>query len=132
MKGWMDSLKNLVRIARTNPHLAYSNFTRSLKFKWSYVQRTIPDISELFQPLEDVIRHELIPVILGTHIDDRLRSLIALPVSMGGLGLDNPVESANRIYTQSRFCTEPLVDHLLSEEPHNFKDYKDYKDYSKV
>ena len=120
VKGWTDSLRNLVRIARTHPHLAYSNFTRSLKFKWSYVQRTIPDISELFQPLEDVIRHELIPVLLGTHIDDRLRSLLALPVSMGGLGLDNPVESANRIYSQSRFCTEPLVDHLLSEEPHNF------------
>ena len=118
--GWEDSLRNLVRIGKTHPHLAYSNFTRNLKFKWNYVQRTVPDIGKLFEPLEEIIRHELIPVLLGTSVSDKERCLLALPVRMGGLGLDNPVETANHAYSNSRYCTEPLVNHLMSDETHDY------------
>ena len=116
VEKWMDSLRNLIGIAKTHPHLAYVNFTRSLQAKWRYVQRTVPDVGHLFQPLEDLIRSELIPSLIGQHCDDQLRRILALPISMGGLGLENPVENANHQYSDSRFTTEPLVNAILDRE----------------
>ena len=49
----------------------------------------------LFQPLEDVIREELIPAIVGRKISDMERKILALPVRLGGIGILNPTEMAN-------------------------------------
>ena len=113
---WSDSLNNLVSIAKLNPHLAYVNFITSFKFKWSYLQRTIPDVSPWFQKLEDRIRNDLIPCFIGRDISDLERRILALPISMGGMGIDNPVVNAQPAYKNSRTLTEPLVQQILSLE----------------
>ena len=58
------------------------------------MQRTIPNISTLFQPLEDTIREKLIPAIVGSRISDIERRFLALPVRFGGIGILNPVETS--------------------------------------
>ena len=113
---WKECLLNLVSIAKTHPHLAYSNYIRSFKMKWVYFQRTVPNISEMFQPLEDVLRHQLIPLLVGKHVSDLERRILALPIRMGGMALENPVVTANLEYNDSRFTTEPLVSLILGGE----------------
>jgi len=39
---------------------AYSMF-KGLCSQWTYFQRTVPDMSELFEPLENTIRDQMIP-----------------------------------------------------------------------
>ena len=50
--------------------------------------RTIPNISPLFQPLEDAIRLQLLPSITG-HVAGTTseRDLFSLPCHFGGLGV---------------------------------------------
>ena len=50
-------------------------------------QRTVPDASELFEPLENAIRDQLIPALVGREVGDAERQILALPLSNGGLGL---------------------------------------------
>ena len=63
--------------------------------RWSYLQRTIPNTSHHFEPLEDIIKKKLILSIVGRKVTPQERRIIALPVRHGGLGIPNPVETAN-------------------------------------
>ena len=53
-----------------------------------YIMRTIPDVSPLFQPLEDVIHLKLIPSLAGHSACSTLeREALSLPCHLGGLGI---------------------------------------------
>ena len=58
---WLLELQNLSEIAKTEPHSAYTNFIYSMKQKWNYAMRTIPDIRQHLQPLETNIKVSLLP-----------------------------------------------------------------------
>ena len=73
------------------------------------MQRTVPDVSGLFQPLEDTIRLQLIPSLTGRQVSDLERRLLALSVRLGGMGLTNPVESADDEFKASSLLTSGLV-----------------------
>ena len=47
----------------------------------------MPDASELFEPLENAIRDQLIPALVGREVSDAERQILALPLRHGGLGL---------------------------------------------
>ena len=50
---------------------------------------------ELFQPLEDAIRLQLLPALTGkAGLTDSERGLLELPARLGGLGVVNPVRAA--------------------------------------
>ena len=49
----------------TQPHAAFSAFTWGLSSKWTYISRTILNIEELFEPLEDAIHSYFIPALTG-------------------------------------------------------------------
>ena len=65
VSAWVDELDCLATIAKSQPHAAHSAFTHGFSNKWSYLSRTIPDISPLLQPLEFQIRSKLIPSLTG-------------------------------------------------------------------
>ena len=48
-------MKRLAEVADIFPHAAYAAFTHGLFSRWSNLMRTVPDITDLLQPLEDVI-----------------------------------------------------------------------------
>ena len=76
---------------------------------------TVPDIAEFLQPLEDVIRCTLLPVLLGiSPPNDTLRNLIALPPRWGGLEILNPTTLSSQEYSASLTITEPLSHHIAS------------------
>ena len=45
----------LAEIATSQPHAAYAAFVHGLSSRWTYLSRTIPEVSDLFQPLEDAM-----------------------------------------------------------------------------
>ena len=83
-------------IGREEPQAALSGYTKGLCHRWTFLQRTVPGISDLFEPLEDVIAHKFIPAIVGREVSKLQRDLLALPVRYGGLGIANPVQTADR------------------------------------
>ena len=77
--------------------------------------RTIPDISELLKPLEDAIRHKLIPALTeGRSLSDDERALISLPVRLGGLGIINPTQISDEEFQNSTKMTDILTSAIKS------------------
>ena len=80
VETWVQEVDRLTTIAETQPHAAYAAFTHGLAAKWNYLSRTVPGISDLFQPLEDIIRQHLLPTLTGQNtFSDNVRDLTALP-----------------------------------------------------
>ena len=71
---------------------AYSCFITAFKHKPSYIMRTIPDISDQLNQLDEVITSEFIPAITGgIHCSNIERKLLSLPSKLGeGWGAWNP------------------------------------------
>ena len=70
VKKWVEDVEELALIAKEEPQLVYSSFTKAICHRWTYVQRTIPGIEHLFGPLEEAIRDKLIPALIGRRVSD--------------------------------------------------------------
>ena len=116
VKCWIQDTEQLSAIANEEPQLALSAFTKALCMRWCFVQRTISNTSHLFEPLEECIREKLIPAIVGRKISDLERRLLALPVRFGGIGILNPVETANFEYETSIKITGNLTNIIYHQE----------------
>ena len=99
----------------------YSSFTKAICHRWTYVQRTIPGIEQLFCPLEEAIRDKLIPALVGRKVSDLERRIFALPVRYGGLGIVNPSNSAHE-FDASTSITQSLTQIIYNQE----KDFENY------
>ena len=88
VEDWVNQVEELSKIAKCEPQAAYSAFTAGFKHKMTYYMRTIPDLNEIMQPLDNVINKSFIPAITEEHIlspDDR--KLLSLPATLGGMGI---------------------------------------------
>ena len=63
--GWVSEIDCLSRIAMSQPQAAYATLTHGLTAKWTFIIRTIPDIEDEMQPLEDAIRYSFLPALTG-------------------------------------------------------------------
>ena len=63
-----------------------------------------------------MVRDEFIPAICGRDISDTERRLFALPYRLGGLGIVNPVESADAEYERSKIITSELTSMIFAQE----------------
>ena len=112
---WVEDVTALADIANDEPQAALSAYTKSICHRWVFVQRTINNISNLFQPLEDCIREKFIPAVVGRPITDHERQIFSLPVRYGGFGIADPTETADREYDASRSVTEGLANQILHQ-----------------
>ena len=109
VRKWSEEIKQLANVAQTQPHAAYCAYTHGLSSRWSFLSRTIPDISDLLLPLEEAIQQHLIPALTGRPpCSMEERDLLALPVRLGGMGIINPVSSSQRVFEASVRLTSPL------------------------
>ena len=76
----------------------------------------MPDASELFEPLENAIRDQLIPALVGREVSDAERQILALPLRHGGLGLTDPWETAKKEYEYSTRITNKLTDKIYTQK----------------
>ena len=102
-------------IAEDEPQLAYCAYTKGLCHRWKYFQRTVPNISSLFQPLENAIRELLIPKIFGREVSNQERDLFSLPLRFGGMGIQNPVDTADSEFMASSAITRNLTDLIMQQ-----------------
>ena len=113
---WVQDVETLAKIGLDEPQLAYSSFTKAVSHRWTYVQRTVPNISCLFEPLEHVIRESFIPAIVGRKVNDIERKVFELPVKLGGLGLYNPTKTADNEFNASTRITANLTEMICRQE----------------
>ena len=116
VKKWSDEIKQLAKIAQSQPHSAYSAYTHGLSSRWTFLLRTIPDITELLQPLEDTIHQHLIPVLTGRpSCSMQERDLLALPSRLGGLGIAKPTSISQHNFEASLKLTSSLVASIATQ-----------------
>ena len=97
---WSKEVNKLAEIATSQPHAVYAALTHGLQSKWTYLTLTVPNISDLLEPLEYALRQKLLPALTGRDgITDTERELFALPIKFGGLGIANPTKTANAQYS---------------------------------
>ena len=123
---WVTELQSLCHVARQEPQLAYCAFIFCLSKRWLYTMRTIQGISHLFQPLEDTIKTQFLPILLNGHsFSESDRLLYSLPTKYGGLGIFNPVSLCDLEFQRSLLATRSLTDLIkaqsviVSEEIHD-------------
>merc|ERR1712121_557990 len=114
---WVEDINNLAEIAKEDPQAALSAYNVGLCKRWTFLQRTVHDISELFQQLEKAISENLIPTICGRLVTEDQRRILSLPYRYGGLGIRNPVKTADREYTSSLGVTESLTNLICQQNP---------------
>ena len=113
---WLEQLDNLVSIAKSEPQAAYSTFTSGFRHKMTYFIRTIPNIASILKQLDDKVLHEFIPAITeGHHCTPMERSLLSLPVRMGGLGIPIFSEISDIEFNNSLLVTNQMVERINSQ-----------------
>ncbi|PFX22499.1 Receptor-type tyrosine-protein phosphatase F [Stylophora pistillata] len=105
VEDWVNEVTKLAEFAVSQPQACYAVFTVGLRHRWTYFLRTLPDISDLLEPLENATANLLIPAIADHQINEEERNLLALSVRLGGLGIANPVELASQEYEVSATVT---------------------------
>ena len=66
--------------------------------------------------IEDVLRNEFIPAITGGHFcSDEERDLLALPVKLGGFGIENVCHRVSHEFESSLKVTKPLVSDIEAQ-----------------
>ena len=116
VQEWVREVERLAVITRSQPHAAYAAMTHGLSSKWTHLSRTIPNISDLIQPLENAIRYKCLPALTGrSAFTEQERDLLALPNRLGSLGIPNPTKSANFMFDSSQQITGSLTAHILQQ-----------------
>ena len=110
-------VEELSKVAKEEPQNAYTAFTKGLCHRWTFLQRTIENVSEFFEPLEIAIRTKLIPALVGRDISDLDRRILALPLRHGGLGIQNPVLSSDHEFRASTAITAEMQTLIYNQDP---------------
>ena len=110
MEGWVKEVEDLAKIAKTQPHVAFTLYTHCTKYKWSFLLRTVPEVANLFQPIEDAITNHLLPALTGhDKLNSMERELMALPARLGGLGIPDPTLQDPTALQNSRTISSTLT-----------------------
>ena len=115
VEDWVNQVTKLAEFTISQPQASYAAFTFGLRPRWTYFLRTLPDIADLLEPLERAITNALIPAITVRTITEAERELLALPVSMGGLGVIDPARASPTEYEASVSVTDPLVRQIVEQ-----------------
>ena len=108
--NWVGEVTKLAEFALSQPQACYAAYTFGLKHRWTYFLRTLPDIQDLLEPLENAISKMLIPT-----ITEHTCSRLALSVRLRGLGMTNPCLGANFEQSFSVKVTAPLVQQIETQ-----------------
>ena len=85
VETWVQEILKLSEFVMSQPQAAYAAFSFCVRHKWTYFLRTIPNIKDLLQPLEEAIRSVLIPTLLNRTISNQDRHIVELPVRLASV-----------------------------------------------
>ena len=55
IENWNEALEQVVKMAKFEPQSAYAGIQRALQQEWTFIQRAIPNIANLFSGLKKSI-----------------------------------------------------------------------------
>ena len=114
---WISQLEVLSEIAKSEPQAAYTAYTAGFQHKVTYFIRTIPELSSVLKPLDDVLNQKFIPAITEGHVMSAAdRELVSLPVRFGGLGIPVYQELCDKEYENSRKATQLLRPKIVAQD----------------
>ena len=117
VKEWITDIKELARIAKSEPQLAYAAYVYGTSKRWSFLCRTTPDVAAQMKLLEHHIKETLIPPIIGRdYISDESRRIFSLPARLGGLGFLDPSLISDIEYECSLSATLQLTEAIYSQQ----------------
>ena len=122
IEQWTSEVRVLTDIARYEPHAAFAAFTHGLKHRYTFLMRTVPDISNEFELLDSAIDVFIETLLRGYRFSAEERELFALPVKMGGLGIIIPSKLCEIQYSNSRTVTEELIEHVTEQNANGLID----------
>ena len=106
---WKSIVLSLSESASSQPHVAYSAFTRGISHLWEFLCWTTPIMAHLLEPLEDTICVKFIPALAGHDHRSPIKCwLLSLPTRLGGLNIILP-PFLSREYDASLSITVPLT-----------------------
>ena len=115
---WSSAASTLAKLAVKYPQSVYTGYTMCLQSEWQYLCRCTPNIAYLFEPFERVLRDELLPAFIGVSKSDitgEFRDLLAIAVKRGGMGIRNPLATAEEFYDTSCHTVKYLVESMVDE-----------------
>ena len=124
IESWVKSIHILSEVALKQPQAAYVAVSKSLQNEWSYMQRVFPDCEELFSPLRQSLMHEFFPALTGNTINDQEYNILEKPIRMAGLGIRDPVFSAQYSFETSKRATKMLTESMIAGTPVNIDSYE--------
>ena len=115
IEAWTEGVKTLAHVAKRYPQAAYAGLTKSLQAEWSYLQRVVPGVGHLMEPIETALEEVFIPALFGDSTPDmeNIRVQLSLTVKKAGLGIPNPTLTAASQLETSRQITAPLQASLV-------------------
>jgi hypothetical protein len=113
---WCSQIESLSKIAISSPQAAHAAFIHGLRHRWTFLQRTM-QVAESLKLLEDVLRNNYIPSLLGgRHVDETERKILSLPTRYGGLSIDMPSLSSHRKYETSQKACDPIINSIIRQD----------------
>jgi len=88
----------LSKFASSQLHAAYFAMIHGLSSRWTFLSRTVNDLSSFLALLEKAIRLHLLPKLCLHPPNDSERAMLALPISLRGLGIFDPRKSSENSY----------------------------------
>ena len=116
MGRWVRVVEILPKIALVEPHLAYSAFNHGVKHQYTYIMRTIPDISVLLIPLDEAIDNFVRTLFYGYSISAPDWVVFGLPILLGGLGLIISSKFSDDQYASSVELTQKLKKDITDQQ----------------
>ena len=92
-----------------------------LQPKWRYLQRTVPVVGSLMDPIEEALQEKFSPTLFGgEEIESDFRKILGRSVQHGYLGIPYPRFSAESTYNTSKEASWELLDSLLGGSAFNY------------
>ena len=112
----VEQIDKLSSIAKYEPQAAYADCVSGFSHKFTYSIRTTPNIPNLLRPLDHVIDTKLIPALTDNQtISRNERLLLALPVRLGGLGIDIVADISSTEFENSKLIFSSLTREIVQQ-----------------
>ena len=116
---WKGELEALSEIARSQPHAAYTVFSKGYKSKFTYFMRTIESFEDYVEPIQEAMDDLLLQTLFGQTeplpSDLRQLMIITLTPAEGGLGVPDLRFEAPQQFATSTLITAPLVHSITTQ-----------------
>ena len=112
--SWVAAVEKMSHVAIHEPQAAFVAFSKSIQNEWLFIQRVVSNCQLAFTSLSDAIKIHFLPSLFGSSLNDLELSLLCRPTRYLGIGILDPVVSANTQSSVSKIATSVLSQTILS------------------